>query len=226
MRKMLTLLLSALLLMPRASAAETPKYLALTFEDVPPGCGEKLLEGLALRRAKATFFFSLRQLEDFPAIAAKTLAEGHEVGFRAFEPGELAALSRRDMAEELAEARTLLPENTHQRFLRLGMNTAPPQVCQVARARGLALLGWSGDLRNREAGDYSAAGQTPLSRIGDGDILVLSADTGPDVNGVLTTVDLLQKRGFRLVTVSELARLRGRRITAGAYYRSFPPGEP
>jgi len=159
-------------------------------------------------------------------MAQRILSGGHELGLRAFFAGELSQLSRRDMAGELAMTRALLPENAHPRFLRLGKNAAPQPVCQVARATGLALLGWAGDFRNRAARDSSAAGQSSVSRIRDGDVIAMDADSGAEVNAALNTVDILRRQGFRLVTVSELARFRNRRVTAGEYYSSFPLKEP
>ena len=53
---------------------------ALTFDDGPSADTEKVLDVLAYSQVPATFFMVGRQVESFPGIAQRVLAEGHEVG--------------------------------------------------------------------------------------------------------------------------------------------------
>jgi peptidoglycan/xylan/chitin deacetylase (PgdA/CDA1 family) len=77
---MVFLLCLCLLWVPvRASTEE--KLVALTFDDGPSGrFTRRLLEGLAQRDAKATFFLCGYRLEQYPRLAEAIVAEGHEVG--------------------------------------------------------------------------------------------------------------------------------------------------
>src|SRR5258706_14205812 len=53
---------------------------ALTFDDGPSPDTELLLDVLAAHKASATFFMVGREVESFPGIAQRVVAEGHEVG--------------------------------------------------------------------------------------------------------------------------------------------------
>ncbi len=53
---------------------------ALTFDDGPSVDTDDVLDTLAEHQAPATFFMVGRQVESFPGIAQRVLAEGHEVG--------------------------------------------------------------------------------------------------------------------------------------------------
>lgn len=226
MRKILAVLLLGLLLCPPASAAEMPKFLALTFEEVAQEEADTLLDALDRYDARATFLLTADQLEENPELARILLARGHELGLRGIQAESLSGMSRRAIAGELTRVRDLLPESARPRFARLGFNSSPAQVRQVARVTGLALLGWSGDFRDPDAREASAAGQSALARVRDGDVLVMDALSEAALAAALNTLDNLRRQGFRFVTVSELARFRGQRIEAGEYYRSFPPKEP
>ena len=70
MRKMiLTLILCSLLVLPVNAAAPT---VALTFDDGPSGRFTRaLLDGLAERNVKATFFLCGYRIEKFPEIAQR-----------------------------------------------------------------------------------------------------------------------------------------------------------
>lgn len=53
---------------------------ALTFDDGPSPDTERILDVLAEYNVSATFFMVGREVESFPGIAQRVLAEGHEVG--------------------------------------------------------------------------------------------------------------------------------------------------
>ena len=86
-----------------ASAAEPAampeKYVALTFDDGPwPEITEQLLDGLAERGAKATFFLIGEQIAGHEDTVRRMADEGHQVGSHTFTHMDL---SRGDPAERL-----------------------------------------------------------------------------------------------------------------------------
>ena len=88
-----------------ASAAEPvavpEKYVALTFDDGPwPETTEQLLDGLAERGAKATFFLIGEQIAGHEDTVRRMADEGHQVGSHTFTHMDL---SRGDPAERLRE---------------------------------------------------------------------------------------------------------------------------
>lgn len=76
MRKMiLTLILCSLLVLPVNAAAPT---VALTFDDGPSGRFTRaLLDGLAERNVKATFFLCGYRIRQYPELAQRIAEEGH-----------------------------------------------------------------------------------------------------------------------------------------------------
>jgi len=226
MRKLLLLILCSMLLCPRASAAEMPKYLALTFDDGPSGrFTRRLLEGLEERDARATFFLCGYRLEQYPELAEQILAGGHEIGLHGYSHRDLDNMSRRDIAEELSGTQALLPGNCRPRFLRPPQGRCSQPVCQVAEATGLSLLHWSVDPRDWAGKDSAAVCRSIVRQVRDGDVILLHDMSDSSVDAALNAVDLLQKEGFRFVTVSELARLHRHRVDPGKCYQCFPPKE-
>ena len=65
--------------------------------------------------------------------------------------------------------------------------------------------------------------KTVLDRVKDGDVILLHDMTDSSVRAALDIVDNLKARGFRFVTASRLAVLRGRSPVPGKTYTSFPP---
>lgn len=224
MRRILMICLCLTLLCPcTASAAEAPKYIALTFDDGPSGrYTRRLLEGLDRRGAKATFFLCGYRLEQYPELAGQMVQQGHEIGLHGYSHRDMSALSRRDIARELSDTAALLPEHCRVRFLRPPGGCCSDGVRQVARAAGLAIADWSVDPRDWATQDTAAIGRSILDRVEDGDVVLLHDMTDSSVDAALSIVTQLQERGFCFVTLSELARIRNVTLRPGAVYRRFP----
>ena len=80
MKRLLCLLAALAVLLPRGHAAE-PRCVALTFDDGPSGeLTEQLLEGLAARQVRVTFFVCGYRVEEFPDTLRHIAAGGHEIG--------------------------------------------------------------------------------------------------------------------------------------------------
>lgn len=225
MRKSILLLLCLVLLYPcTASGAEQKKYAALTFDGTPGESQTRaLLAGLAVRDARATFFLCGQQLEQNPEMADTILSQGHEIGIQSFFSNDFSGLSRRDIAGEISNTRALLPEKCPVRLLRPPGDRCSDGTNQVAGALGLAILDWSQDPKDWASQDAAAIGRTILDRVQDGDVIWMHDMSESSVRAALNIVDLLQKRGFTFVTVSELARIRAVPLRPGQHYSRFPP---
>ena len=222
MRKICLLLCLALVLPLGASAAEQPRYIALTFDDGPSGLYTRaLLAGLAVRQARATFFLCGYRAEQYPELTEQIWREGHEIGIHGYSHKNMVPMSRRDIAAEISSTRALLPEKCPVRLLRPPGGCCSDGVNQVAGAMGLAVIGWSVDPRDWATQDTAAVGRSVLDQVRDGDIILMHDSSHSSVSAALNIVDILQQRGFVFVTVSELARLRDTRLIPGGNYRKF-----
>ena len=223
MRKLLAIVLCVLCLSPVVRASED-KYVALTFDDGPSGrFTRRLLEGLEARDAKATFLLCGYRLEQYGDLAVEMTEAGHELGIHGYSHRDWRTLSRRDLAEEISETEKLLPEGVRIRFLRPPGGFVTDGVRQVAEARNYGILGWTVDPHDWEITDTAAIESRVVERVRDGDIILLHDMSDSSVDAALAIVDDLTEAGFQFVTVSELAALRGAKMTPGREYRAFPP---
>lgn len=213
MRLFFILLLCAVLLIPSAQAAEAPKYVALTFSGGPSGYHTaRLLDGLKARDAKATFFLTGARMAADPETVQRIFDEGHEIGIHSYHNQNLHPFSRRQIAADMVATRKLLPAGCRCRWFR-SSGKIGDGLRQVAEVKNLAFLEWS--VIGSEA-----------DTIRDGDVVLLGDAAASSVDAALILVDRLQARGFRLVTASELARLRGANIRPGQAYRRFEKSIP
>ncbi len=223
MRRLLALLFCLSFLALPAQAAYGSKYVALTFDDGPSGkYTRQLLDGLYDRGARATFLLCGYRMKDYPDITRRILEEGHEIGYHGYSHKSMKTLSRRAIAQELADTEALLPEGCQPVFFRPPGGISSDAVQQVAEARNLSILHWSVDPQDWAATDIRAIEKAVLSQVRDGDIILLHDMTDRSVKAALNIVDALLKEDYEFVTASELARLRGIHPKAGSVYKKFP----
>ena len=223
MRRIGIFLLCLSLVVLPARATET-KYVALTFDDGPSGrYTRQLLDGLLERNVKATFFLCGYRMAEFPDITQRIFNEGHEIGYHGYSHKSMKEMSRRTIGQEIIDSQNLLPEDCEPVFLRPPGGCCSDGVRQVAEVRLLAILSWSVDPRDWATTDTVSIQRSVMGNVRDGDIILLHDMSASSVQAALDIVDGLKKEGFRFVTVSELAKIRGVKIKPGVTYKSFPP---
>lgn len=224
MRRFLAgILILSMLALP-VQAAEPKKYVALTFDDGPSGVyTQRLLDELAIRGAKCTFLLCGYRMAQYPELTQRIFNEGHEIGYHGYSHDSMESMSRRGIAQELMDSQALLPEDCDPVFFRPPGGIVSDAVRQVAEARQLALLSWSVDPRDWATKSSASIASAVLSRVKDGDIILLHDMKTSSVNGALKIVDVLQEHGYRFVTASELVRLRKAHIDPGEIYKAFRP---
>lgn len=226
MRRFLTCLLIISLLSLPVQAADSKKYVALTFDDGPSGrFTEKLLDGLALRGAKCTFLLCGYRMEQYPELTRRIFQEGHEIGYHGFSHDSMQQMSRRKIGQELIDSQALLPEDCNPVFIRPPGGFVTDGIRQVAEVRNLAILSWSVDPKDWATKSVGTIEHSVLKSVKDGDIILLHDMSASSVQAALDIVDELQKQGYRFVTASELARLRKVSLKPGCVYRCFPKRE-
>ena len=226
MRRLLACLLIFSLLSLPVQAADSKKYVALTFDDGPSGrFTEKLLDGLAIRGAKCTFLLCGYRMEQYPELTQRICQEGHEIGYHGFSHDSMQQMSRRKIGQELIDSQALLPEDCNPVFMRPPGGFVTDGIRQVAEVRNLAILSWSVDPKDWATKSVGTIEQEVLKAVKDGDVILLHDMSASSVQAALDIVDELQRQGYRFVTASELARLRKVPLKPGQVYRKFPVSE-
>ena len=226
MRRIFAVLFLLGLLGLPVQAREPGKYVALTFDDGPSGSyTSRLLEGLRQRGAHATFLLCGYRMQEFPELTRQIVAEGHEVGLHGFSHENMGQMSRRQIAAELIDSQKLLPESCEPVFLRPPGGVVGDGVRQAAEVRLLGILTWSVDPRDWAVKDAPLVIHRVLSRVRDGDVVLMHDMSDSSVTAALEIVDQLKSQGYELVTVSQLAKLRNVEIKPGKIYQRFPREE-
>ena len=199
-------------------------YVALTFDDGPSGpITETLLDGLAERDAKATFFLCGYRMEEYPSALPRYLAEGHEVGVHSTVHTDLTKLSPDQVHRDMKETaqKIFLATGCRPALMRPPGGAYNEMVRREAAAEGMSLILWSVDPRDWATADADAVLRTMASHAGSGDVILMHDLSESSVDAALRLVDRMRAQGFRFVTVSELAVLSGTELEPGQVVRRF-----
>ncbi|MBR6755625.1 MAG: polysaccharide deacetylase family protein [Peptococcaceae bacterium] len=122
--------------------------LALSF-DAAWGCErtEKILAVLKEYNVQATFFLTNIWLEDYPEMAQKIAADGHEIAMHSVTHPHMNSLSQAEVLEELAGNQKMITEITgyQPKLFRFPFGEYNNQNVILVREQGYAPIQWSID---------------------------------------------------------------------------------
>lgn len=227
MKKLICLLAAlTLLLRPLRAAPEPARYLALTFDDGPSGeLTERLLEGLAERKVRVTFFVCGYRVKEFPDTLAHIAAGGHEIGLHSSSHAYMHRMDYETAAQDLADCMQTVETHcgVRARLFRPPGGLYGDTLLRAAKDAGLSVILWSVDPCDWDETAWDGVLPTVLSQAHDGRIILMHDLSEHSVRCALQAVDRLKMQGYTFCTVSELAQIRGVTLSAGEVYTCFPP---
>ncbi len=187
-------------------------YLAMTFDDGPhPRNTPRLLDMLAQRNIKATFYVVGTNARAYPAIMRRIVAEGHEIGNHTVNHGNLSKMSNDKIRSELQGAAdgiiaaTGIPPRT----------VRPPYGAITSSQKqwifdefGYTTVLWSVDPRDWQRPGVSVVSRRLVDGARSGGILLAHDIHAPTIDAMPSTFDELLRRGFKFVTVSQLMAIQ------------------
>lgn len=199
------------------------KLIALTFDDGPRrSTTTRLLDGLAERGVKATFFLIGCQIADNEDVVRRMDREGHQIGIHTFDHVQLTELNQADFDAQVGTTRTLLKDLLgHNDFL-----LRPPfgKWDEGVRTRaGCPIILWSIDPEDWDDKNTARVVEEVVSQAKDGSIILLHDIYAQSVDAALQIVDRLHTEGYYFCTIDQLFAARGLSLKAGqVYWNAYP----
>lgn len=199
------------------------KLIALTFDDGPRrSTTTRLLDGLAERGVKATFFLIGAQIEHNEDVVRRMDEEGHQIGIHTFDHVKLTGLNQADFDSQVEKSRDALKAVLgHNDFL-----LRPPygMLDEGVKARaGCPIILWSIDPEDWRDQDTDRVAAEVTAGARDGGIILLHDIFPESVDAALQIVDALHQQGYLFCTIEELFAARGIPLEAGeSYWNAYP----
>src|SRR6266700_7318842 len=185
--------------------------IAMTFDDGPSAAlTPKLLDLLAAHHIKATFFVIGENVAEHPEIVARAAREGHEIGNHSWSHPNFGKMSDQAVRSQLQRTDDAIKNATGERPTLM----RPPYGSITAREKrwihdefGYRIIVWDVDPFDWKRPGPAVVRNRILKETQSGSI-VLSHDIHPGtIEAMPSTLDALEAKGFKFVTVSDLLRM-------------------
>lgn len=186
------------------------KRIALTFDDGPnPVYTPQILEILGQYNAHATFFTVGTFAQKYPDIVQQVLDGGHEIGCHTWGHPNCTELSSREVQSQLSRWKDACAAHRQatMRWFRPPYGATDSRVRSICTGAGYRTILWTGDTADWTRPGADAIYQRALNAARDGACILMHDGGGPrsqTVAAVRKLVPELQRRGYQLVTLSEM----------------------
>ncbi|MDO4789299.1 MAG: polysaccharide deacetylase family protein [Johnsonella sp.] len=195
--------------------------IALTFDDGPSAANtNRILNSLEANGGRATFYVVGSSIHGAGADAMRrALSLGCEIGNHSYNHENLVKLSSQGVRDTIGKTSARIQET-------VGVAPAtmrPPYGSynsSVLNTVGMPAILWSIDTLDWKTKSTSGTVNHVLSNVKDGDIILMHDTYATTAAAAEILIPELIGRGYQLVTVSELAAIRGG-MSAGKTYGSF-----
>lgn len=200
------------------------KLVALTFDDGPSYNTDTILDVLNQYGAKATFFVVGEEAEVFREQLKREADLGMEIGNHTYNH---QVLSYQDVdaeliRKELGDTNDLVEQVTGKRPTLM----RPPgggSNALVESTVDMPMINWDVDTLDWDTLDADSTYQKALYLVEDGSIILMHDLYEATAEAVKMIVPVLKAQGYKMVTITELAKRRGITMEPGVMYYDFYP---
>lgn len=193
------------------------KMVALTYDDGPSIYTPRVLKTLKENNAVATFFVVGNRVPTYSDTVKKAHDMGCEIGNHTYEHKNLTRVSEAEVKRQITKTNRNVKKVTGQAPV-IMRPTGGATNANVKQWVGMPSIIWSIDTLDWKTRNAGSTKKAVLDHVKDGDIVLMHDLYSATASASETIIPELVKRGYQLVTVSELAECRGGMKETGAYY--------
>ncbi|MCL1891354.1 MAG: polysaccharide deacetylase family protein [Coriobacteriia bacterium] len=197
----------------------TKPMIALTFDDGPSPYTKDIIKVLKKYDAHATFFVVGNRVKSKQKVLKLAVKNGNEIGNHTYSHPHLTGLSSAARKQQFKKTNDAVKTacSVTPKVMRPPYGSTNASVGADA---GMPVIIWSIDTQDWRTRSSAATIRSVLSAR-DGDIVLMHDIHVSTRDATESFVSELTKRGFQLVTVSELAKYKGKSLKKGKNYHSI-----
>lgn len=196
------------------------QMVALTFDDGPGKYTDKLLDCLEENDAKATFFMLGTNVPSWPDTIKRMKELGCELGNHSYNHPQLPSLTGEQVTEQFQKTNSLLEEacGSPATVARTPYGAQDENILSYV---GMPCFMWSIDTLDWQSLNADSVYNVTMDNVSDGDIILMHDIHETSVDAAIRLIPDLIEKGYKLVTVSELAKANGIELENGKSYSDF-----
>lgn len=195
---------------------------ALTFDDGPSQYTDDILDSLEKYQSRATFFEVGNSVNRYADTVLRIDRLGCEIGNHSYDHANLGISSASKIRSEISKTDAKIKAITGKKptLLRPPYGSIGTNLRQNAKK---PMILWSIDTLDWKSRNADKVYQHVMSHVKDGDIILMHDLYSSTRNAAKRIIPELKKRGYQMVTVSELAYYRDVNLKEGERYSQMRP---
>lgn len=193
------------------------KMVALTYDDGPSIYTPRILKTLKENNSVATFFVVGNRVPMYSDTVKKAYDMGCEIGNHTYEHKSLPNLSETEVKRQISKTNKEVKKAIGEKPV-IMRPTGGATNNNIKKWVGMPSIIWSIDTLDWKTRNADSTKRAVLDHVKDGDIVLMHDLYSATATASETIIPELVRRGYQLVTVSELAECRGGMKETGAYY--------
>lgn len=193
------------------------KMVALTYDDGPSIYTPRILKTLKENNSVATFFAVGNRVPMYSDTVKKAYDMGCEIGNHTYEHKSLPNLSETEVKRQISKTNKEVKKAIGEKPV-IMRPTGGATNNNIKKWVGMPSIIWSIDTLDWKTRNADSTKRAVLDHVKDGDIVLMHDLYSATATASETIIPELVRRGYQLVTVSELAECRGGMKETGAYY--------
>ena len=193
------------------------KMVALTFDDGPGRYTADLVKTLKKNHARATFFVIGQNIPSYHSAMEAAYDAGNEIGNHSYSHVNLGTSSRKRIKSQVNRTDKLIKKYTGSaaRLLRPPYGAVSSTLSNTVKKPEIL---WSIDTLDWKTRSKSSTIKAVMNHVRDGDVILIHDIHEPSVAAAKALIPMLKKKGYQLVTVSEMAKYKKVSLKNGARY--------
>lgn len=184
------------------------KLVAMTFDDGPhPVHTPRLLNMLAKRNIKATFYVIGQKAATHPGILRRMIREGHEVANHSYTHPNFTKLSRASMESQLSKTAKIIFNVTgvHPNSFRPPYGATNSNIKKYCIEKyGYPTILWDVDPKDWKRPGVATVSNRIINGARSGSIILAHDIHQPTIDAMPVALDTLLRRGYVFITVDQL----------------------
>jgi peptidoglycan/xylan/chitin deacetylase (PgdA/CDA1 family) len=182
------------------------KCVALTIDDGPSPLSGKVLDALAAKDVKATFFLMGSRVEQYPKAVKRMGAEGHSVQNHSYSHPQFGKMSADRIRGQLQSTNKLIKKQTgvQPTLFRPPYGQTNATVRKIGKELGMAQVLWSVDPNDWKDKDTDTVVQRVVGATKPGSIILTHELYPTTLAAYPIIIDKLRAKGYTFVTIPEL----------------------
>ena len=197
----------------------TKKHIAFTFDDGPSSYDNRIIDLLNDYHATATFFVVGNRMDSFQNELKKMVNSGMEVGNHTCDHKYLVNLTDDEVLNEFNTTNNIFKSITGKEIGVLRPSYGAIKQSALDKTGKSSIL-WDIDTLDWKTRDKNKVHEEIMKNPQDGDIVLMHSLYESTADAVEMSLKDLYARGFEVVSVQELFKIKGKTYEPGKTYRS------